>query len=668
MKNRIIYLIIFLSFFTVKTAYTQLFDEEDKQKILANLDSTGYEFLTLKQIVFYRITEAIPILESKFWGKSMTTRATYLDVIAELKSPNAVSFALALLDSAETVDLPNPLITKLRATKSLFKLNDYSTANYIFEWLEEYHQGRLGLEGSFAIMMLPKLLDFPEYEEQVKEELIYVARNEGFADYRSLAIDALAKKYGAEFIPFLLERVREDTTSYVRWNAFINLRKLDYYELHSLILERLPLESEFIYRVFYADTLLKRYGQPSDYYFLKNYLPSENHPQAKEMIGLYFKYQKPPKQSLSFDISESIDSLISYSHQLNSFGWIGDQNYVNSLVVMLETVKSYLLNLDSLSGRTGLEEYQQNVDFVFKDSLNSNPQFVLREGWNILYWNAQYILDRLPEITTVSEISTYSIFGTHGVWLEQNSEIISGNIGVNEIGQPPFMDSGVEMSIGISTETPAGFSVKANRIKVKQGATVNADVYYNELENNGTITGTLNTPLELPLFTSLPEFHTSTPGTENIVVPQNGEYTLTSGAYGDIQVKKNGKLIFTGGEYHINKFTGGDNNQLLFQSESEVRIKDKFDSGQGTYIGPEDTTTMSANEIIFYVEGINGTNGNLGATPKAAKIGISNNVKASFYVPNGTLWLRKNSEVEGSFIGKDVDVGIGVKVKLKSAF
>ena len=99
-----------------------------------------------------------------------------------------------------------------------------------------------------------------------------------------------------------------------------------------------------------------------------------------------------------------------------------------------------------------------------------------------------------------------------------------------------------------------------------------------------------------------------------------------------------------------------------------VRIPGKFDTDQGTYTGPQDTTTLSANQIIFYVAGINGSNGNLGATPKAAQIGIANTVNANFYVPNGTLWIRQNSKATGAFIGKDVDVGIGVKVWLPSAF
>ena len=77
---------------------------------------------------------------------------------------------------------------------------------------------------------------------------------------------------------------------------------------------------------------------------------------------------------------------------------------------------------------------------------------------------------------------------------------------------------------------------------------------------------------------------------------------------------------------------------------------------------------MSADEIVFYIEGINGNDGSLDELPKASKVGAESKVKANFYVPNGTMWIRLNCEAEGSFIGKDVKIGAGTIVKLKSAW
>ncbi|MGH7451660.1 MAG: T9SS type A sorting domain-containing protein, partial [bacterium] len=84
--------------------------------------------------------------------------------------------------------------------------------------------------------------------------------------------------------------------------------------------------------------------------------------------------------------------------------------------------------------------------------------------------------------------------------------------------------------------------------------------------------------------------------------------------------------------------------------------------------GPNTGSGLSASDIIFYVNGINGNNGNLGAAPKAAQIGINNTVFANFYVPHGTLWLKQGTEAAGAFIGKDVIIGEGVQLTLDSFF
>jgi hypothetical protein len=85
-----------------------------------------------------------------------------------------------------------------------------------------------------------------------------------------------------------------------------------------------------------------------------------------------------------------IDSTINYS-------WLGDLTFSNELKNILTTAKTNLQNGDSLTCRVQVKTFQDLVDNVYKDSLNSDPRFVTIEGWKFLYWNAQYILDRLPE-------------------------------------------------------------------------------------------------------------------------------------------------------------------------------------------------------------------------------------------------------------------------------
>ena len=585
------------------------------------------------------------------------------------------AYILGLLGSTVAIEKMEVIANNENNYHRLYAIGHLAEAGYYnyYDFLKNEYYG--GNEDPYILF----LLGLYSRNESIKDEIKNILRNEAYneSDYFGVSSKAgyLSFIPGAEVE--ILDEFFRNKTGKERYDYFRDLGFYDKDGQPERSMFALQNEVNDTFRVEYLpspdiviswNSISKRYLEPKFVNFLKGLNvtdPNSMTYKMKEFFLLAFVPVPPDSAKPTLDL---LDNLNNYVDSVSNYTWLGDLLFKIELQSTLQSAKTSLQSGDSLACRADVKTFQDSVDFVYKDSLNLDPRFVTLEGWKFLYWNAQYILDRLPEAPSQDGINTYSIFATHGVWLEQNSEVLSGNIGVNEIGELPFMDSGVEISIGISTETSAGYTIKANSIKVKQNAAVNSDVYYNELDNNGTITGTLNTPLTLPLFTTLPVFHTSVPGTENIVVPQNGEYTLLPGAYGEIQVKKNGKLIFTGGEYHINNFNGGDNNLLLFQSESEVRIKDKFDSGQGSYIGPEDTMTVSADEIVFYVEGINGNNGNLGATPKAAKIGISNIVKANFYVPNGTLWLRQNSEVEGTFIGKDVDVGIGVIVKLLSAF
>ncbi len=381
----------------------------------------------------------------------------------------------------------------------------------------------------------------------------------------------------------------------------------------------------------------------------EGYPESELHATDDKFLKGYTVVRRSPV--VPFSSAPFVDTLISYTMQSRSLGWITSQATANKYTGYFNSAKSYLPNNLGFA-RSALQQILNDVNVDSSSTLTS-------EAYALLRFNTEYLLSQL----SVPPASTYSLFATHSLYLEQSSTVYSGDIGVNAAGSSPFLDSDVELSVGIGVTTPATYRVKANRINLKSNATVNGNVYYNTLTSNGTITGSQNTPLSLPLTKTLPEFKTSTPGTQNVSVAANGTQTLQPGNYNNVDVNGGGTLIFTGGIYHFNSWNSGDNAQIKFQGPTEVRIAQKFDGGSGSYIGPQDTTSLGADQIMFYVAGINGTNGSLTTTPKAAKIGIGSTVRACFYAPNGTLWIRQSSDARGQFIGKDVDVGIGVKIR-----
>jgi len=261
-----------------------------------------------------------------------------------------------------------------------------------------------------------------------------------------------------------------------------------------------------------------------------------------------------------------------------------------------------------------------------------------------------YTITVNPELST--SISAV-VFGTNSVVLKEKSKIISGDVVVEDVG------SGVELILEEKVTTPSGYSLKANRIYVDKKAKIYSDVFYNDLTNKGSIYGSLNTPLDLPVYSSLPPFNEAPAGTEDKTVLKNQTLTLAPGDYRDIKVKEKGTLIFSGGIYNLRKLDAKEEAKLLFNAASEVRIEEKFSAGEKSVVGPKNGSGISASDIVFYVKGTD---------PNAAKFGEKNKTKANFYVPNGTLLIKEKSNTTGSFLARDVVIGENVKVTMESAF
>jgi Big-like domain-containing protein/List-Bact-rpt repeat protein len=258
------------------------------------------------------------------------------------------------------------------------------------------------------------------------------------------------------------------------------------------------------------------------------------------------------------------------------------------------------------------------------------------------------------------------VFATNSAHLEQNSRVVSGDVVVNGASPGPTLVTGKELTVGLSVDVPAGSTLKADSLWVKSSADVQGDVFCNDLEDDsGSVTCSL---LPLPVFDGLPQFFTGPSDGPDVTVAKNQTIDLAPGNYGVLTVKQGGVVRFAGGVYNLGEIDSGLSTSLLFLAPSQVRVAGKLSVEQDSVVGPAAGSGVAASEVVFYVAGINGTNGNLGANPKAAKLGVHATVSANFYVPNGTLWLRQNTVATGAFLGRDVDVGINVTLTLATAF
>jgi len=270
-----------------------------------------------------------------------------------------------------------------------------------------------------------------------------------------------------------------------------------------------------------------------------------------------------------------------------------------------------------------------------------------------------------------SPLSTFVALGQEGIYLKHGATVVSGDVGANVAADGPYLSDDSEVVIGTHvTFLNASSRLMGDCVRVKENAEV-YDVYANnlDLDGNTSLLGTYDTPLNLPIVPAFPEVPEFIPGTEKIEVKKGEVLVLEAGSYGSLDVDKDAAIIFTGGVYNFTEWEIKKNANLFFETPSEIRISGRIQVDKGSYIGPAlDAQEISAPDIVIYILGTNGKNGYLGASPKAAVLGLDSKIFANIYVPNGTLHIRHGSEATGAFLGKWVLIGNDVTLILGSGW
>ncbi len=263
-------------------------------------------------------------------------------------------------------------------------------------------------------------------------------------------------------------------------------------------------------------------------------------------------------------------------------------------------------------------------------------------------------------------LSDAVVWAENSVWLKQGSDVISGHVITNSSSPGPVLAANSELTVGVNSTTASGYQLFGEDLKVKQGAIIDSDVFSNRITGSGTVNGFVDSLASLPVIANMPDFKHGIPGGADITVEKNDSLMLPAGNYNNVLVKANSKLTLFGGTYSFNNIDVRQGAELLFDAASEVLVADKFNSNSASTIGPSENASIDASSLVFYIEGENGTTGDLSDNPKAAKIGVNSDVDANFYVPNGTLWIKQGSAARGAFLAKDVIMGVDVQVSLDS--
>ncbi len=275
--------------------------------------------------------------------------------------------------------------------------------------------------------------------------------------------------------------------------------------------------------------------------------------------------------------------------------------------------------------------------------------------------------------TVPTELAEAAMLATNSVHLNK-SVAVTGDVVVNDASPGPTLAAGFELKL--DKQVSVAGDVKADSLRVDSQAAVTGTAFYNTLSNLGTLGGQ-STPLTLPVFPLLPPFETALlrPAAPDVLVASGEVLTIAAGDYDVVEIAQGGTLVFSGGVYNLRTLrtvnTGSCSTpcrSLHFQAPSDLRIAERWDSGDNSVIGPGPGSSAEPSDLIVYVGGINGADGALGALPPAVRIGKQSAVGANFYAPNGTFHLERDNALTGAILARDVEVDQNSTVAADSFF
>ncbi len=273
--------------------------------------------------------------------------------------------------------------------------------SYFDTVLNAYNRG--GYDKSDAIEIFGKYGKDQNYSTQIRTLLEGDIRNSTeYEDYVPPA--RVLAEFDRPYAITILNELFQLSVGADRFAYFNALEKIDPHGQPERVIWAAPNETDEIQKVKYypiSDSpenghRTKRYYEPFYIKFAIDQFSVEQSDFVRFYLVEFLNGFRPIIHEVSIPIITLIDSMISYKEQLGSYGWVMDSSFVNEIDNNLSNARNYLLQGDSNNSYHQIKLFQQKVDEEYRDSLDGDTRQVTKEGWKFLYYNAKYILDRLP--------------------------------------------------------------------------------------------------------------------------------------------------------------------------------------------------------------------------------------------------------------------------------
>jgi len=355
------------------------------------------------------VTDAIPLIKARYltvrnYG---TTGSDYLFALRRLGEPDLAWFLRDFVDSVHANHKRDSwnydVLAAVSAVRWLVELGDYSRLEFIVDVVENSPWAMADASGVLSLFVD----GVDQYEkERIYAFLIRLAMTHPDASLRWGTLKGLRKfidRQGA--FDVLMDRAEQDTDALVRINATDLLAEYygDLRVVFDLLVRRLNTAPNSFEQLYTLDHL-KQLPFPEVLDVFKAFLQATANDTVKGSVESAYEEYVPPVPRPTTLVATMLDTLISYKHRVFALGWLGDKNFVNELDNGLDNAKKHLAKGDSVNTYKEVQKVQEKIqkeyDKTQENAKKNKPRdkrFVTTEGYKFLYYNAQYILDRLPD-------------------------------------------------------------------------------------------------------------------------------------------------------------------------------------------------------------------------------------------------------------------------------
>lgn len=403
-----LFLLQFLLFFN--KGICQTISDGEKQQILRDLQHEGFSyfpyeeekgniFKTLESVVTYKITEAIPIVESLIWNSDEMKIWHLLNTLYQMNDPQLPAIAKAVIDTAESVQKyknrkhekyfrhPNYLIKE--GSNFLFKCGDFTYADKYIHAVNDGDEVDIFMMGELA-------KSTSQYRDYARQQLAKVMNEDtanGGVRQEFAAIHLVL--LGKSGLPDLISYFSRDQNTHGT-NTFIAGEIAPYKDpaFEEALKIKLLSDHDLYGHDYFVKCLMNYYFSFDNYKFVSTVIARRSDEKIRNSMDDALWDVDP--QLSDIPLAQLIDSLVSSTVQMQELSWLGERSFTASLTSILTTAKKQLQNADSGGCNRSIRDFQSRTDHEWYDTLHATKDYITMEGWRYFYTITPYIVHRLP--------------------------------------------------------------------------------------------------------------------------------------------------------------------------------------------------------------------------------------------------------------------------------